>query len=261
MSARATPSQAWSPEDPARVALVCGALAALVAVGHLVLAAITVRAWSDGVIGPLMPLCKTTAALGFAFVAQRTFAGRRWAASWGPAFVLVWAPGNVRWAMAGPAWLWIVVALEAVYALAAFASRELFPAEPRFVQRRVRARVVLLLLVAAAAEVYGRVESPGSERGRRGVVEEFERAYHKAGARDVRVEAHDLELRIVSPTDPDDKIEAFAKLLRQQLATAGPSARAWLVGFNVVTVTNGKHVVALPAAEFQGEPASPARDR
>lgn len=237
--------------------LASGAVAILAAAGLAAHALVTARAWSLGTRGPFMPAWRAGLALGMVWLALRTFAGKRAAAQWSPLLVLPPLVATVLWALVGPAWAWAFVFILATHVAWTWLSLGDFPLAPP-AERRRAARVALVAFLAiAGGEVYGHLESPGSARGRQLVVEEFERAYHEHGARDVHCELRGKTLVISSPTDPDKRIQAAARKLHDELAAAGPTARVWLVGFDDIAVVNTRIAVRIPASDFARPGAGP----
>ena len=103
------------------------------------------------------------------------------------------------------------------------------------IQRTVAALVVVGSLVVGVISI---ASKPGSERGRKAFVAEIQAAYTDAP---VRVYANDLQLVIESTSDPDAAIDAAAAQLGSQIASHGKNAKAWVVGFESIVITNGRH--------------------
>ena len=80
----------------------------------------------------------------------------------------------------------------------------------------------------------------GSAKGREALAAEIQADY-LALALPVTVKAKGRELVIETPTDTADQIDIEAAMLRKKFAVRGANAKAWLVGFRVVKITNGSH--------------------
>jgi hypothetical protein len=80
----------------------------------------------------------------------------------------------------------------------------------------------------------------GSEQGREAFVAEVQTGY--ADTPGVRVSAQGTVMKIESAVDTDESLKVAADALRQQIRVSGSSAKAWLVGFTAIEMTNGSAV-------------------
>src|SRR5262249_18378806 len=87
--------------------------------------------------------------------------------------------------------------------------------------------------------------SVGGERAREAFAAELQGNYAAAGITSVTVKASGTNMTIASPTESDERIETAAEEVRQQLRASGSNAKAWIVGFKQIIVTNGQRTVRL----------------
>ena len=86
------------------------------------------------------------------------------------------------------------------------------------------------------------MQGTGTERGRAAFASEVQQSYDKAaGSGRVRVYVNDRALFIESTGDTDQQIESAADSMQMQLASVGRRAKAWVVGFKFIVMTNGSH--------------------
>jgi hypothetical protein len=93
------------------------------------------------------------------------------------------------------------------------------------------------VLTLAGSFVVPFVAGGGSEQGRQAFVAEVRADY--AASPGVRVSAQGTVMNLESAVDTDEALKAAADGLRQQIRANGSNAKAWLVGFTAIEMTNG----------------------
>jgi hypothetical protein len=86
------------------------------------------------------------------------------------------------------------------------------------------------------------MQGGGTERGRTAFAQEVQASYDKAGvAGAVRVYVTERDLVIEAKGDTNEQIDAAADGLQAQLASVGRRAKAWVLGFKQIVITNGSY--------------------
>lgn len=233
--APATSGQRSSLELAARIL-------SIVMVGWLcALAAFSWIAYRDGYVGALLPLWNSVFVLGTLPVVSGVFARRLWAQRWVVGISAFTAIGNAWQASrVDSSLLWFGAALLVVVAITLKRAKPIFNDSDgnRGVVQQLIATVVTIGSVIVSLQT---MHGPGTERGRTLFATEVQQGYTKAGATTVHVYVDNLDLVIESPTDTEAQIDAAAQLVHGQLVTTGSRAKAWLLGFKHIVVTNGSY--------------------
>jgi hypothetical protein len=104
------------------------------------------------------------------------------------------------------------------------------------------AQLIAVAVTVGSLLVYFKVEtSQGTQRGRIAFVEEVKQGYVKAGITTVEVYIEGRALVIKGETDTDEQIDEAARGMEVQLRSHGRNAKAWVLGFRNIKITNGRH--------------------
>jgi hypothetical protein len=200
------------------------------------------RAYSDGYIDSLVPSWNLVFTAGVGFITFGVLQRRRWALGWARGTAMFNALGNGLVAMAGTELFWIGVLVQVSCAVALYSARDEFADGPKDGLNARLGKVLGVLAIAGSIYVgfAARTNHLGTERGREAFAREVQQSYHDAGARDVHVSASRRTLVIESP-ESDAAIDASAAVLRAEIEKHPRSAKAWLLGFERIRVTNGSH--------------------
>jgi hypothetical protein len=198
-------------------------------------------AYRDGYVGTLLPVWNSVFVLGTLPIVSGVFARRLWAQRWVVGISMFTAIGNAWQAsrMDSPL-LWFGAALLAVVALTLRRAKPVFNDSDgnRGVVQQLIATVVTIGSVLVSLQA---MHTTGTERGRMAFAAEIQQTYAKAGAATVHVYVDNLDLVIESSTDTEAQIDSGAQMIHGQLVTSGPRAKAWILGFKRIVVTNGSY--------------------
>lgn len=196
-------------------------------------------AYDEGYIGALVPVWNAVFWVGTLPIAVGIFKRSLWAQRWAVGICTFTAIGNALHALrSGATLLWVGVLVLAAAAIGMSVAKQGFKHKrdgSSIIQQAVATLVVAGSLVIGVMSL----GSTGTDRGRKAFVAEIQTAYDKAGA-PVRVYANGLQLVIEAPSDTDESIDAAADAMQATLAEHGGRAKAWVVGFESMVITNGK---------------------
>jgi hypothetical protein len=196
-------------------------------------------AYAEGIQGLLVPVWNCVFALALVAVTIGVFMKQEWARQWGIGISVLNGLGNAWGAVSpGAGFLWIGVVVQAAAALVLLLSKReyaKFDQTSTAVGKLSQALSLVALVGSIAVSVLA--SGTGTEKGRLDFANEVQSSY-PAG---VEVRADGLTLRIESAGDTDAQIAEAATLLRRQLQTTGENAKAWLVGFSRIEITNGRY--------------------
>jgi hypothetical protein len=240
------------PQPPAKPSLVLATrVVAIVFAGWLAaLAAFAWSAYSDGYTELLLPGWNTLFFVGTLPLVAGLFARRMWAQRWVIGIAVFTGLGHVmQAAKSGSTILWIGVLLLAVVAVVLGAARPIFRHDNA--HRGTLPQLIATAVTIGSILVYFAVENTtGSERGRTQFAAEIQENYSKQGSPAVRVFVEKTTLVIEGLTDTDEQIDQAANMMTTQLRTHGANAKAWVLGFSSIKLTNGTHSRWLRRAEF-----------
>lgn len=234
------------PLPPAsRAAVIATRAATVVSIGWLcVLAVLAWMSYREGYVDTLVPTWNSLAVLGMVPIAVGVFRRRLWAQRWVLGTSALTALANVTQASrSNSSLLWVGAALLAASAIVMVVTRSIFRHDDA--HRGTLAQLVAMAVLIGSVVVYiDARQDRGTERGRKAFAAEVQQAYAKAGP-SVHVYIQGRTLVIESSTDTDEQIDAAAQQLHAQLQQHGPNAKAWVLGFDAIEITNGRHEVRL----------------
>lgn len=228
---------------PATPALHLARVLTVAMMGWLVVqTGLTWKAYSDGYIDSLVPSWNLAFTAGIAFITFGVLQRRRWALGWARGTAIFNALGNALVAMAGTELFWMGVLVQLACAVALHAAQDQFADGPKDGLNARLGKVLGTLAIVGSIYVSfaARTDHRGTERGREAFAQEVQQSYRDAGALAVRVSASRRTLVIESP-ESDEAIDASAAALRAELEKHPRNAKAWLLGFERIRVTNGSH--------------------
>ena len=217
-------------------------VAAVALVGWLcVIAALSWMAYDEGYIDVPLPLWNSFFVVGTIPLVAGIFSRRLWAQRWVLGIALFTGIGNVMQASkADSTLLWVgAVALGGI-ALVMIKTKPIFRYDNA--HRGTFAQLVATVItVGSLVMLFGVSQKQGTERGRKAFAAEVQKGYVDAGITSVRVYIEERTLVIEAPSDTNEQIDQAADMLRAQLVQAGANAKAWVLGFQTLKVTNGTH--------------------
>lgn len=240
------------PSPPASPGLVLATrAAAIIFAGWL--GALAVFAWiayNAGYTEILLPAWNTIFFAGTLPLVAGLFARRMWAQRWAIGIALFTGLGHVVQARSGSTILWFGVLLLAIVVLVLGVARPIFRHDQA--HRGGLAQLVATVVTVGSIFVYYTTEtSTGSERGRNAFAAEIQKNYVDQGISNVRVYVVNRTLVIEGQSDTDEQIDQAANMMGAQLQTHGPNAKAWVLGFKSIKLTNGVHIRMIRSAEYQ----------
>ena len=215
----------------------------LVTLWGVTMTAISWIAHVEGFQGLIVPLWNCVFVLALVAVTIGVFMKKEWSRQWGVGISVLNGLGNAWVAVsAGAGLLWIGVVVQGAAALVLTLSKREFARfdQTSTVVGRV-SQTLSLVAVVGSVVVWTLAPGTGTEKGRQDFAKEVQSSY-PAG---VEVLADGLTLRIESTGDSDAQIAEAATLLRRQLQTTGENAKAWLVGFKRIELTNGRYTESI----------------
>lgn len=239
------------PLPPARGPLVIlTRIMAVVLVGWL--CALSVFSWlayREGYVATLLPVWNTVFVAGTLPVVAGVFARRMWAHRWAVGIAAFTGLGNAMQAnRSDSTLLWIGALLLAAVVLVLVLARPMFRHDNA--HRGTIAQLIAIVVTVGSVLVYfSTVKAPGTERGRAAFAAEVQHSYEKAGVTTVRVFVEGRSLIIEGKTDTAEQIDEAAQQMTSQLRAAGSNAKAWMLGFENIKLTNGSHTRLLAPAD------------
>jgi hypothetical protein len=198
--------------------------------------------YSEGITALAVPLWNSVFVAAIVAIIIGVFMRREWARQWSIGIAILNAASNAfSAATAGVAYAWIGVVVQAVAALVLILAKREFTDHPASIGARLSQGLAVVAFIGSMVMGFVGGSASGSERGREAFVAEIQQNYVQGGAIAVRVRAENAGLIIESPTDTNEQIDGAAEQLRQQLKVSGSNAKAWLVGFKQIVVTNGPY--------------------
>lgn len=237
----AEPLAPASPGHRSSLELVARILS-LAMVGWLcVLAALSWIAYRDGYVDTLLPIWNSVFVVGTLPIVSGVFARRLWAQRWVVGISAFTALGNAYQASrADSTLLWFGAALLTVVAFMVGRAKPVFN-DSDGNRGRVQQLIAWVVTIGSVIVSLQTMQTTGTERGRGLFATEVQQGYVNAGAATVRVHVDDRNLVIESSTDTEAQIDSAAELLHGQLVTTGRRAKAWVLGFKHIVVTNGSY--------------------
>ena len=217
---------------------------ALMAAWLVVQTVLTWMAYEAGYIGLLVPVWNLAFDLGVVGVLVGVFMRLDWARRWAIGISLFNGISNMLGAVdAGAAILWVGVLVQAACALVLVVAKNDFGKHEQ--RDNVAAQLgkfiaTLAIVGSIVVGVVARSSFGGSERGRASFAQELQQTYQQQGL-PVSVEIRDLDLVIEAPSDSAAQIDAAADMFQHELDRSGRNAKAWVVGFKRMIVTNRRH--------------------
>jgi hypothetical protein len=213
------------------------------------LAVFSCIAYRQGYVGTLLPVWNWIFVVGTLPVIAGIFARRMWAHRWAVGIATLTGLGHVIQANRnGSTLLWAGALLLAAVVIVLVIARPIFRHDSA--HRGTLAQLLALTVTIGSALVYlTTVNSPGTERGRAAFVTELQQTYAKAGVTSVRVFIEGRSLVIEGKLDSDEQIDAVAQEMHVQLRKTGPNAKAWMLGFENIKLTNGTRTRFLAPAD------------
>lgn len=239
------------PQPPASTPLVIATrVAAVVLVGWLAtLAVFTWLAYREGYVDTLLPAWNTLFVVGTLPVVAGVFARRMWAQRWAFGIALFTGLGNALQASrADSNLLWIGALLLGAVVIVFAKARPIFRHDAS--HRGTLAQLIATIVTVGSIFIYfTSMNSQGTERGRVAFAAEVQQSYEKAGVGTVRVYIEGRSLIIEGKSDTDEQIDEAAQLMTAQLRSAGRNAKAWVLGFENIKLTNGSHTRLLAPSD------------
>jgi hypothetical protein len=241
-------SGGWHPPR-----IMAGVAVGLVTVWSGFVSVVTWIAETEGYVHVAAPLLYTALVLGLLMTTVAVFAGRDWARSSGIqvsiAVAIVMTVSALR---SGYHLFWLGVVV------GAFAAALLYYAKggtrgvvaPEQGSERGLRRVATVLTGAWMLAMLFMPQLPaGSTAGREAMAREMQAAFDQNAPGLVRVRVDGTTLWIESRTDTAEQIRGAAEQFQAAIKVHGRNARAWLVGFEKVSFTNGVATATIHAPE------------
>jgi hypothetical protein len=108
--------------------------------------------------------------------------------------------------------------------------------------------IAVVALVGSVIMFMGVDKNRGTERGRQAFAAEIQQSYAKTSP-SVRVYIEGRTLVIENRGETDESIDAAAQQFHEVLAKNGRNAKAWVLGFEAIKLTNGGHEQRLAPAD------------
>lgn len=224
-------------------ATMCGVVALLVVAWGVVQAVIPWMAEYEGIISPLMPIWNSVFVCAEIMIAVGVFQGKEWARRWLLGICILNGAGNVLWAIESEyAIIWIGVIVQSIGAIVAYSAKR------HFIQGSQRTTFDKLGVSLSAVAILGSffiafivAGQNGTEKGRQNFIRELQAEYDRNVPGLVTVKAEGRTVVIFSPNDPTESVIAAAEDIDRRLKQSGRQAKAWLVGFTSIKITNGRY--------------------
>jgi hypothetical protein len=206
-----------------------------------VLAVLAWLSYREGYVDLVLPVWNSIFILGIVPIVSGIFARRLWAQRW-VAGIATWTGVTTAWGAmrSESALLWAGAVLLLVVVVTLRRAAHVFNDSDGNRGRVQRTIAMLAVIGSVVVTIYVR-QATGSERGRAMLASEMQDRYAEIAPGKLRVFAEGRDLVIEAPGDTSEQIDASAELMNGQLDAAGKRARAWVVGFESVIVTNGSY--------------------
>lgn len=207
-------------------------------------------AYDAGYTSLLLPIWNSVFVFGMVPIVHGLFRRRLWGQRWVVGIALFTGAGNALQASRmDSTLLWFGAALLCAVAFVVQRAKPLFndsDGNRGTIQRTVAMIVTIGSVVVSVMAMQG----SGTARGRTAFASEVQQSYDKAvGSGRVRVYVNEQSLFIESTGDTDQQIDSAADSMQLQLASVGRRAKAWVVGFMRIVMTNGSHQRVLVPAD------------
>ncbi|HEY5921163.1 MAG TPA: hypothetical protein VIV11_05810 [Kofleriaceae bacterium] len=211
-------------------------------VGWLVaMAGLSWLAYDEGYTSLLLPIWNSVFVLGMVPIVQGVFARRLWGQRWVVGISVFTAIGNAWQASRmDSSLLWFGAALLVAVAIVVKSAKALFN-DSDGNRGRVQQTIATIVTIGSVVVSLQTMQGGGTERGRASFAREVQQSYEQAAPGAVRVSVDERVLVIESKGDTDAQIDGAADQMHAQLATAGRRAKAWVLGFKHIVITNGSH--------------------
>lgn len=250
-----SPVEQLSPAAPGRrepLELAARVLSILMLGWLVALAVLAWLAYDEGYTGLLLPVWNGVFALAVVPIVHGIFSRRLWAQRWVVGISAFTAIGSAFQASrADSTLLWGGALLLGIVAIVVSRARPLFNDSDGNRGRIQRAIATIVTIGSIGVSLFV-MQGGGTERGRMNFAREIQAAYDKLAPDSVRVQVKELILVIEAVQDNDAQIDEAANAMQAQLATAGKNAKAWVVGFERIIVTNGRHERSIRAGDARG---------
>lgn len=215
----------------------------IIMVGWLcVMAVFTWVAYDEGYTGLLLPIWNSLFVLGMIPIVQGVFARRLWGQRW-VVGVSLFTGINTAWQASrmDSSLLWIGALILFAVAIVVARAKRLFN-DSDGNRGRIQRAVATIVTIGSVVVGVQAMQGGGTERGRAAFASEVQAGYDKAGVGDsVRVYVDDRVLVIEAKGDTNEQIDVANDAVAAQLASVGRRAKAWVVGFKKIVITNGTY--------------------
>jgi hypothetical protein len=240
-----SPHEPLSPAAPGRrepLELAARAMSIAMLGWLCALAAFAWIAYDDGYTNLVLPIWNSIFVLGMLPIVQGVFARRLWGQRWVVGVSVFTGIGNAWQAMRmDSSLLWFGALLLFAVALVVRRAKPVFN-DSDGNRGRIQQTIATIVTIGSVIVSLQTMQGGGTERGRTAFAQEVQAGYDKAGvAGAVRVYVTDRDLVIEAKGDTNEQIDAAADGLQAQLASVGPRAKAWVLGFEHIVVTNGSY--------------------
>ena len=236
-------NEAPPPASPA--ALLATRVGAVIFVGWLgVLAVLSWLGYREGYFDEKLPIWNSVVVLGMVPIAVGVFRRRLWAQRWifGTS-ALTAASTAFQASRADSTLLWAGALLLGAVAIVMAKTKPIFRYDDA--HKGTAAQVIAMIALLGSVVMFmGNGKSRGTERGREEFAAEVQKSYAKISAT-IHVYVDGCTLVIESPSDSDEAVDASAQQYHEALAKHGSNAKAWVLGFDAIKLTNGSHAQRL----------------
>lgn len=204
------------------------------------MAAFSWIAYDDGYTSVVLPVWNSVFVLGMIPIVHGVFARRLWGQRWVVGVSVFTGIGNAWQASRmDSSLLWFGALLLLAVALVVRRAKPLFN-DSDGNRGRIQQAIATIVTIGSIVVSLQTMQGGGTERGRAAFADEVQASYDKAGVVGaVRVHVTERDLVIEAPGDTNEQIDAAADALQAQLASVGRRAKAWVLGFEHIVITNG----------------------
>jgi hypothetical protein len=218
-------------------------LASIVMVGWLcALAAFAWIAYRDGYTTLLLPIWNSLFALCMVPIVHGIFARRLWAQRWVVGISVFTGAGSAFQAMrTDSTLLWVGAFLLAAVAIVVKRAKPLFN-DSDGNRGRIQQLIATVVTIGSVVVSLQTMKGGGTARGREMFAQEVQSTYDKLAVGTVRVYIDgEVNLVIEGKTDTNEQIDEAATAMDSELVKVGSRAKAWVVGFKRIILTNGSY--------------------